>query len=109
MQVKGMRDLYPSDYSGIKRLEKKWIGIGRSFGYEEYEGPILEPMELYLQKSSEELIRRQSYTVIDRKGRKLLMRPELTPSLARMVAMKEKELTFPIRCSATLLQLWQMI
>ncbi len=92
-----MRDLYPQDFAAIRRLERVWTSIGSSYGYQEYEAPILESMELYLQKSSEELIQKQSYTVIDRKGKTLLMRPELTPSLARMIAQREEQLVFPIR------------
>lgn len=96
-KVRGMRDLYPPEYAVIRRLEQVWTTIGSSFGYEEYEAPILESMGLYLKKTSEELIKKQSYTVVDRRGKTLLMRPELTPSLARMIAQKEQELIFPIR------------
>jgi histidyl-tRNA synthetase len=97
MQVKGMRDFYPADYAVIRRLQETWTGVGKSAGYEEFEAPMLEPVELYLGKSSEELVKDQSYQVIDRKGRVLLLRPELTPSLARMIARKERELAFPVR------------
>lgn len=96
-QVKGMRDLYPADYQRIRELRDTWTGIGEAWGYQEFEAPILETVALYLSKSSEELINKQSFRVVDRKGRELLMRPELTPSLARMIAKKESDLVFPIR------------
>ncbi|MBN1409782.1 MAG: histidine--tRNA ligase [Spirochaetales bacterium] len=95
--VKGMRDFYPEDWAYQKWLSKTWLGIGELFGYEEYEGPIVEPMELYLGKSSEEIVTEQTFTMEDRDGHKLVLRPELTPTFARMVARRENELTAPVR------------
>ncbi len=71
--------------------------VSEKFGFEEYDGPILEPVELYLGKSSEELIKKQTFLLNDRGGKTLALRPELTPTLARMVASKSNQLTFPIR------------
>lgn len=94
---KGARDFYPSD----KRLQKYMFGIMRStaerFGYEEYDAPILEPIELYLAKTGEEIVNEQTYTFMDRGGRQVALRPEMTPSVSRMVAGKRQELAYPLR------------
>ncbi|MEA1972508.1 MAG: histidine--tRNA ligase [Candidatus Cloacimonadota bacterium] len=95
--VKGMRDFYPEQWEFQKWLSNKWLRLGNLFGYQEYETPILEPIELYLEKTSEEIVNKQTFTVPDRGGNILVMRPELTPSFARLVAQKEQELTMPIR------------
>ena len=96
-KVKGTRDFYPEDWAYQKWLCEKFIGVGNLFGYREYESTILEYMALYLGKSSEEIVTQQTFTLSDRDDKQLVMRPELTPTLARMVAQKEGELTFPIR------------
>jgi len=92
-----MRDFYPENWVFQKWLSEKWLKLGAQFGYEEYEGPILEPIELYLEKSSQEIITQQTFTVIDRNKKKLIMRPEMTPTFARLIAQKENELTYPSR------------
>ncbi|MBD3277336.1 MAG: histidine--tRNA ligase [Candidatus Aegiribacteria sp.] len=94
--LKGMRQLEPED----KRIEN-WIldviaETGRAYGFEEYEAPVLEPLELFTAKSGSELAVEQSYNFTDKGGRELIMRPELTPSLARMVAASG-ELIYPVR------------
>ena len=96
-KVKGTRDFYPEDWAYQKWLCEKFIGVGNLFGYREYESPILEYIDLYLGKSSEEIVAQQTFALSDRDGKQLVMRPELTPTLARMVAQKEGELAFPIR------------
>jgi len=94
---KGARDFYPGD----KRLQKYMFGVMRAvcerFGYEEYDAPILEPTELYLQKGNEEIISEQTYTFEDRGGRSVTLRTEMTPTVSRMVAAKRQELTYPLR------------
>ncbi|HSX53357.1 MAG TPA: histidine--tRNA ligase [Patescibacteria group bacterium] len=94
---KGARDFYPDD----KRLQKYLFGVWRTvaekFGYEEYDAPILEPLELYLAKTGEEIVNEQTYTFEDRGGRHVVMRPEMTPTVSRMVAAKRQELTYPLR------------
>jgi histidyl-tRNA synthetase len=94
---KGARDFYPED----KRLQKYMFNVMRRvaerFGYEEYDAPILEPLELYLAKTGEEIVNEQTYTFEDRGGRKVAMRPEMTPSVSRMVAGKRQELAYPLR------------
>src|ERR1035437_2213189 len=94
---KGARDFYPED----KRLQKYMFGVLRTiverFGYEEYDSPILEPLELYLAKTGEEIVNEQTYVFEDRGGRKVAIRPEMTPSVSRMVAAKRQELGYPLR------------
>lgn len=95
--VKGTRDYYPEEMSARIWLYDKMRQVSESFGYQEYEGPILESFELYAAKSSEEIVEKQSYVFTDRGGDKLTLRPELTPTLARMVASRQPQLTFPLR------------
>jgi histidyl-tRNA synthetase len=94
---KGARDFYPPD----KRLQKYMFGVWRSvcesFGYEEYDAPILEPLDIYLAKSGEEIVSEQTYAFEDRGGRKVVIRPEMTPTVSRMVAGKRQELSYPLR------------
>ncbi len=94
---KGARDFYPED----KRLQKYMFGLMRrvaeSFGYEEYDAPILEPLEIYLAKTGEEIVNEQTYVFADRGGRQVVIRPEMTPTVSRMVAGKRQELAYPLR------------
>lgn len=94
--VKGTRDFYPDIMKFRRFLFGKMRQVSEKFGFEEYDGPILEPIELYLDKSSEELIKQQTFLIKDRSGKTLALRPELTPTLARMVASK-KDLILPLR------------
>lgn len=77
-------------------LEGKWKGIAHQFGFEQYDAPILENEELYLRKAGEE-ISEQLFCFTDKGGRRVTLRPELTPSLARMILGKGKSLTFPLK------------
>ena len=95
--VKGTRDYYPQEMGVRSWLYQKMRQVSESFGYSEYEGPMLESFELYIAKSSEEIVEKQSYVFEDRGGDKLTLRPELTPTLARMVATRQPQLTFPLR------------
>jgi histidyl-tRNA synthetase len=94
---KGARDFYPED----KRLQKYMFGVWRQvaerFGYEEYDGPILEPLEIYLAKTGEEIVSGQTYVFEDRGGRQVVIRPEMTPTVSRMVAARRQELAYPMR------------
>jgi histidyl-tRNA synthetase len=69
----------------------------QAFGYQEWDAPFIEAIELYAAKSGEELVNKQSFVFEDRGGDKVALRPELTPSLARLIAAKQGELTFPVR------------
>jgi histidyl-tRNA synthetase len=95
--VKGTRDFFPEDMSFRQWLYAKIREASELFGYQEYDGPFLERMDLYAAKSGEELVKDQSFVFKDRGGEMVALRPELTPSLARMVAAKSKALPRPIR------------
>ena len=95
--VKGARDFYPEDMAFRSWLYQTLGKISKSFGYQEYDGPFLEKIEFYAAKSGEELVKEQSFVFPDRSGELIALRPELTPSLARMVAAQQNELIFPIR------------
>lgn len=95
--VKGTRDFYP-DLMAVRR----WLfdiirDVSTRFGYQEYDGPSLEFLELYAAKSGEELVKEQSFVFTSRGDEELTLRPELTPTLARMVAQKQYELPLPLR------------
>ena len=95
--VKGTRDFYPKQMAIRVWLYNTMREVAESFGYQEYEAPILESLDLYAAKSGDELVREQSYVFTDRGGSEITLRPELTPSLARMIAQKQNELNFPVR------------
>jgi histidyl-tRNA synthetase len=95
--IKGTRDFYPEEMAFRTWLYGKMKAASEKFGYQEYEAPILESIELYAAKSGEELVKEQSFVFPDRGGDLITLRPELTPSLARMVAQKQRELPKPIR------------
>ena len=95
--VKGTRDFYPEEMYIRTWLYDQIKAVSSSFGYEEWEGPILERLELYAAKSGEELVKEQSFVFSDRGGDQITLRPELTPTLARMIAQKQNELVYPVR------------
>lgn len=94
---KGTRDFYPADMRVRNWMFDRVRSTLKRFGYEEYGGPMLEPFEMYAAKTSEEIVGRQLYWLVDRGERKLAVRPEMTPTLARMVAARQNELPRPIR------------
>ncbi len=94
---KGVRDFYPSDMSIQKKIFGIWRNVVEKYGYEEYDASVLEPADLYKAKSGEEIVTKQTYTFIDRGDREVTLRPEMTPTVARMVANKKNELVFPLR------------
>ncbi|MBC7397498.1 MAG: histidine--tRNA ligase [Bdellovibrionales bacterium] len=94
---KGTRDFYPEDMQLRNWMFGQLAKTVKTFGYLEYAGPMLEPFELYAAKSGEELVNQQLYWLMDKGDRKLAVRPEMTPTLARMVAGKINELARPIR------------
>ncbi len=95
--ARGTRDFYPEAMAFRNWLYGKVRAISQQFGYQEYEAPILERLELYAAKSGEELVKEQSFILTDRGGDELALRPELTPSLARMVAQRQAQLIRPVR------------
>ncbi len=94
---KGARDFYPEDKRLQKYMFDKLRQVAERYGYEEYDAPILESLELYLAKSGAEIVNEQTYTFTDRGGREVVIRPEMTPSVSRMVAAKRQELSYPLR------------
>lgn len=94
---KGTRDFFPLEKRYQDYLFEKMHQAARAFGYEHYDGPLLEEVELYKAKSGEELINDQIYSFHDRGERFVAIRPEMTPTLARMVAKVHREVSKPIR------------
>src|SRR3989442_4631437 len=92
----GFRDSYPEELALRNYLFATWRDVARLYGFQEYDGPPLEPLELYAEKSGEEIVQ-QLYTFEDKGGRKIALRPEMTPTLARMVAARAQALKKPIR------------
>lgn len=95
--VKGTRSFYPEDMQLRTWLYETMRHVTTAFGYQEYEAPYLEALELYAAKSGEELVKEQAFVFPDRNGDLITLRPELTPSLARMVAQRQHQLIFPLR------------
>jgi len=95
--VKGTREFYPEAMALRNYLYEKVRAASRAFGYQEWEAPFIESIDLYAAKSGEELVKKQSFTFQDRGGDFVTLRPELTPSLARMIAAKQGSLTYPLR------------
>jgi histidyl-tRNA synthetase len=94
---KGVHDYYPADWSTLSSVFGTIRGVLGLYGFEEYNASPLERTEVYESKSSEEIVNQQTYTFEDRGGRSVTLRPEMTPTLARMIAAKRRELTFPAR------------
>jgi len=94
---KGVRDFYPEEMYIEQYLFDTMRDVVEHFGYEEYSTSLLEPTELYDAKTSQEIVNEQTYTFIDRGNRRVTLRPEMTPSVARLVAAKHRELSFPLR------------
>lgn len=95
--VKGTREFYPEQMALRNFINDKVRAASESFGYVEWDAPFIEPIALYAAKSGEELVKKQSFVFTDRGGDEVTLRPELTPSLARMIAARQGELTFPVR------------
>jgi histidyl-tRNA synthetase len=95
--LRGFKDFYPVNVRKMNWIIEAIRDIADLYYYEEYEGPLLEPIEIYAAKSSEELVNEQSFFVEKKPGERLILRPEITPTLARMVAKKNQELKKPIR------------
>ena len=94
---KGVRDFYPEDQFILRYIFEHMERVCELFGYEEYGASVLEPSELYRGKTSEEIVNEQTYTFIDRGEREVTLRPEMTPTFARMIAGKSRDIPFPAR------------
>ncbi len=96
---KGVRDFYPEDMAVQRYIFDVWSQTAESFGFERYDASVLEPSELYKSKGAEneEMVNEQTYTFTDRGGREVTLRPEMTPTVARMIAGRRQTLSFPVR------------
>jgi histidyl-tRNA synthetase len=96
---KGTRDFYPDDMAVERYIFDTWAKSAELFGFERYDASVLEPAELYRSKAAEneEIINDQTYTFTDRGDREVTLRPEMTPTVARMIAGRRRELSFPVR------------
>ncbi|MHA1147396.1 MAG: histidine--tRNA ligase [Promethearchaeota archaeon] len=95
--LRGFKDFYPKDLRIVNWIKSVVEEIADLYSYDEFESPLLEPIEIFAAKSSEELVNEQSFIVEKKEGERLILRPELTPSLARMIAKKNQELKKPLR------------
>lgn len=94
---KGARDWYPEDMRVRNYVFGVWRRVAKRYGYEAYDAPLLEPIEVYAAKSGQELVNDQTYQFVDRGDRRVVIRPEMTPSVSRMVAAKRQEIAYPAR------------
>ncbi len=96
---KGVRDFLPEDMAIQRYIFDTWSATAEKFGYIRYDASVLEPAELYKSKgaANEEIINEQTYTFIDRGEREVTLRPEMTPTVARLIARERRELAFPVR------------
>lgn len=94
---KGTRDYYPEDKAIQNYIFNTWRTVVEQFGYQEYGTPLLEPLDIYEAKSGQELADEQTYVFTDRGGRTVAIRPEMTPSISRLVAGRRQELAYPAR------------
>ncbi|MEO8225828.1 MAG: histidine--tRNA ligase [Gemmatimonadota bacterium] len=92
----GFRDFYPDDFAVRAHIFRTWREVARRYGFEEYDGPPLEPLDLYTAKSGSEIVG-QLYNFTDKGGRDVALRPEMTPTFARMVGARANGLKKPIR------------
>lgn len=94
---KGVRDFYPEDMAIENYIFNTWRKVAEKYGYLEYSASLLEPTEIYTEKSGREIVDEQTFTFKDRGDRSVTLRPEMTPTTARMIAARRKSLKFPIR------------
>ncbi|HEU0052542.1 MAG TPA: ATP phosphoribosyltransferase regulatory subunit, partial [Longimicrobium sp.] len=92
----GFRDFYPEDLAVRNWIFATWREVARRYGFQEYDGPPLEPLELYTEKSGPEIVQ-QLYNFTDKGGREVALRPEMTPTLARMAGARAGALRKPIK------------
>jgi histidyl-tRNA synthetase len=92
----GFRDFYPQEFAERAFIMRTWRDVARRYAFAEYDGPPLEPLELYTRKSGDEIVG-QLYNFVDKGGREVALRPEMTPTVARMVAARANALRKPVR------------
>ncbi len=91
-----MRDFYPEDMDARNALFKAWSTAARQFGFDQYDACVVESLDLLKRKGGEEIVE-QIYAFQDKSGRDLALRPEMTPSLARLIAARQGGLAFPLK------------
>jgi len=96
----GFRDFYPEEMARRNQITRVWRDVARRFGFEEYDGPPLEALELYIEKSGPEIVG-QLFNFIDKGEREVTLRPEMTPTLVRMLGARIKGLPRPVRWFST--------
>jgi histidyl-tRNA synthetase len=94
---RGTRDFLPAEMSVRTQVFQRLYEVIERYGYQRYDGPLLEPVEIYEAKSSQEIVEQQLYTLTDRGQRRLALRPEMTPTVARIIAGNAGQLQFPVR------------
>jgi len=92
----GFRDFYPAEFAERSHIFTAWRSVARRFAFSEYDGPPLEPLDLFTKKSGDEIVG-QLYNFEDKGGRQVALRPEMTPTVARMVAARANALRKPVR------------
>src|ERR1043165_6041668 len=92
----GFRDFFPAEFAERAYIVNTWRSVARRYAFVEYDGPPLEPLELYTRKSGEEIVG-QLYNFEDKGGRAVALRPEMTPTFARMVGSRANALRKPVR------------
>ncbi|MCA9334907.1 histidine--tRNA ligase [Candidatus Saccharibacteria bacterium] len=97
LPYKGTRDYYPEEKRVQNYIFQTWRSVVERHGYQEYGAPLLEPLEVYAAKSGDELANQQTYSFVDRGDRTVAIRPEMTPSISRMVAGRRQEMAYPAR------------
>ena len=95
-RLPGFRDFPPEEFARRAHIQGAWRRVARRYGFEEYDGPPLESLGLYVEKSGEEIVG-QLYNFVDKGDRAVALRPEMTPSLARILAERSRGLSKPIR------------
>jgi len=95
-RLPGFRDFAPEALAEREHLFRTWRSVACRYGFQEYDGPPLEPLELYREKSGDEIVG-QLYAFVDKGGREVSLRPEMTPSLARMLGERSRAMAKPIR------------
>jgi histidyl-tRNA synthetase len=96
MALTGFRDFYPDDCAARNAIFTTWRNVARRYGFVEYDGPPLEPLDLFTRKSGQEIVG-QLYNFVDKGERQVALRPEMTPTLARMVAARHKDFKKPLK------------
>jgi histidyl-tRNA synthetase len=95
-RLPGFRDFPPEEFALRSHIQEAWRRVSRRYGFQEYDGPPLEPLDLYVEKSGEEIVG-QIYNFVDKGDRTVALRPEMTPSLARILGERSRAMSKPIR------------